>query len=91
MKGDAIDVSVAYAAPGMEALVRVRLASGSVVADAVAASGLLDRHELDPREVGYAIFGALVVDPKEARRRRAEAALLRPRHPKAKRDRSQPE
>jgi putative ubiquitin-RnfH superfamily antitoxin RatB of RatAB toxin-antitoxin module len=101
---DSIDVTVAYAAPRIEALVRLRLAAGSVVADAVAASGLLDRHELDPRALGYAIFGAralastplaagdrveltrpLLVDPKEARRRRAESKARPTHRPKTKR------
>ena len=103
-----IDVTVAYAAPGIEALTRVHLPPESVVADAVAASGLLDRHELDPRELGYAIFGAralastplaagdrveltrpLVVDPKEARRRRAENKAHPMQRPKTKRGRPQ--
>ena len=53
----AIAVTVAYAAPGIESLVRVALPVGAVVADAVALSGLLDRHDLDPRTLGYAIFG----------------------------------
>ena len=52
-----IEVTVAYAAPGIETLVRVELPAAAVVADAVAASGILDRHELDPRMLGYAIFG----------------------------------
>ena len=52
-----IDVTVAYAAPGVETLVRIELPVGAVVADAIAASGILDRHELDPRTLGYAIFG----------------------------------
>ena len=55
-----IDVTVAYAAPGIETLVRVELRASAVVADAVAASGILDRHELDPRQLGYAIFGQRV-------------------------------
>ena len=50
-------VTVAYAAPGAEAQVAVDLPQGAVVADAVAASGLLDRLALDPRTLGYAIFG----------------------------------
>jgi uncharacterized protein len=52
-----IAVTVAYAARGIETLVRVELSAAAVVADAVAASGILDRHELDPRALGYAIFG----------------------------------
>ena len=55
-----IDVTVAYAAPGLETLGRVELRASAVVADAVAASGILDRHELDPRQLGYAIFGQRV-------------------------------
>ena len=50
-------VTVAYAAPGVEAQVAVDLPHGAVVADAVAASGLLDRLTLDPRTLAYAIFG----------------------------------
>ncbi|MEP7276791.1 MAG: RnfH family protein [Betaproteobacteria bacterium] len=56
--GGSVAVTVAYAAPGVEALVDVALPAGSVVADAVAASGLLDRLELDPRVLAYAIVGA---------------------------------
>jgi len=52
-----IVVTVAYAAPEIETLVRVELPARAVLADAVAASGILDRHELDPRLLGYAIFG----------------------------------
>jgi putative ubiquitin-RnfH superfamily antitoxin RatB of RatAB toxin-antitoxin module len=54
---ETIVVTVAYAAPGIETLLRVELPAAAVVADAVAASGILDRHELDPRTLGYAIFG----------------------------------
>jgi len=56
----AVGVTVVYAAPGIESLVRVALPAGAVVADAVAVSGLLDRHDLDPRTLGYAIFGECV-------------------------------
>lgn len=50
-------VTVVYAAPGVESVVRLVLPDGAVLADAVAMSCLLDRHELDPRRLGYAIFG----------------------------------
>ncbi|HET9047164.1 MAG TPA: RnfH family protein [Casimicrobiaceae bacterium] len=50
-------VTVVYAAPGVESVVRLALPDGAVLADAVAMSCLLDRHELDPRRLGYAIFG----------------------------------
>jgi len=53
-----MQVAVAYAAPGLEAIVTVDLPSGATVADAVAASGLVARHGLDARTLGYAIFGA---------------------------------
>src|SRR5262245_22928141 len=55
--GTTVSVVVAYAIPSIEALVAVTLPVGAVVADAVAASGLLDRYALDPRMLGYAIFG----------------------------------
>jgi putative ubiquitin-RnfH superfamily antitoxin RatB of RatAB toxin-antitoxin module len=53
-----LQVVVAYAAPGVEAIVTVDLPSGATVADAVAASGLVARHGLDAGMLGYAIFGA---------------------------------
>ena len=56
-----IEVTVVYAAPGVESHVRVEVTATAVVADAVAASGLLDRHELDPRTLGYAIYGQRAV------------------------------
>ena len=54
---DGLRVVVAYAAPGVEAIVEVDLDPGACVADAVAASGLVARHGLDPDRLGYAIFG----------------------------------
>ena len=48
---------VAYAAPGVEAIVAIELPAGATVDDAVAASGLVERHGLDVRSLGYAIFG----------------------------------
>jgi len=50
-------VTVAYAAPGVEAIVPVTLPAGATVADAVAMSGVLERCGLVPAAVGYAIFG----------------------------------
>ena len=101
--GDTVDVTVVYAAPGVEAIVRVTLPQGAVVGDALAASGLLDRHSLDPRTLACAIYGErvavslplragdrveltrpLVVDAKEARRRRAAARPLGPPTPRSK-------
>jgi uncharacterized protein len=50
-------IVVVYAAPGVEAQVELALAPGSVVADAVAASGLIARFMLVPGALGFAIFG----------------------------------
>ena len=98
-RGDVLDVTVVYAAPGVEAIVRVALRPGSVVGDALAASGLLDLPAVDAKLLAFAIHGErvavslplragdrveltrpLVVDAKEARRRRA---AKRPRPPPA--------
>lgn len=50
-------VTVAYAAPGVEAIVPVTLPAGATVADAVEASGVLARCGLAPSAIGYAIHG----------------------------------
>ncbi len=50
-------VLVAYAAPGVEAIVPVTVADGATVADAVAASGLLRTSGIAPDRAGFAIFG----------------------------------
>ena len=49
-------VTVAYAAPGAEAIVRVTVDDGATVADAVAASGLRERLAL-PGTIAFAIHG----------------------------------
>jgi len=51
-----LNVTVAYAAPGVEALVPVVLPAGATIADAVAASGLFARLSLPPT-IAYAIHG----------------------------------
>jgi putative ubiquitin-RnfH superfamily antitoxin RatB of RatAB toxin-antitoxin module len=51
-----VKVSVAYAAPGVEAIERLDLPAGATVADAVARSGLGARLALPPA-VSYAIHG----------------------------------
>jgi putative ubiquitin-RnfH superfamily antitoxin RatB of RatAB toxin-antitoxin module len=48
---------VAYAAPGIEALVDVDLPAGATVRDAVVASGLLTQLALDSEAMAFAIFG----------------------------------
>ena len=49
-------VTVAYAAPGVEAIETLTLHAGATVAEAVAASGLVGRYSL-PASVAYAIHG----------------------------------
>jgi putative ubiquitin-RnfH superfamily antitoxin RatB of RatAB toxin-antitoxin module len=50
-------IVVVYAAPGVESRVDLTLAAGAVVADAVAASGLIARLGLAASDLAYAIFG----------------------------------
>jgi hypothetical protein len=82
-------VEVVYALPDGEEAVTLHLAAGATVADALAASGLADRHaevgrckvgiygRVVPRSARLAegdrveLYRPLVIDPKEARRRRA--------------------
>ena len=87
---ETIRVEVAYADPQLQILRAVDVAAGATVADAISASGVLDKL---PGFVaaGFGIFGRLVetdtplrdgdrvelyrplqLDPKTARRRRAE-------------------
>ena len=86
-----MEVEVVYALPDREDAVRLRLAPGATVADAVRASGVLARHpEIDFARSKLGVYGRLVaaetpladgdrvevyrpllLDPKEARRRRA--------------------
>jgi putative ubiquitin-RnfH superfamily antitoxin RatB of RatAB toxin-antitoxin module len=53
-------IVVVYAAPGIEAQVEVILAPGAVVADAVTASALIDRHDLVSTDLTFAIYGQRV-------------------------------
>ena len=52
-----LTVTVAYAAPGVEAIVTVTLPAGATIGDAVATSGLVTRLGLDPALLDFAIFG----------------------------------
>lgn len=52
-----VAVVVAYAAPGVEAIVPVTLAEGATVADAVNASGLVATLGLARDAIAFAIFG----------------------------------
>ena len=51
-----MNVTVAYAAPGVEVVVPVVLPAGATIADAIAASGLVERLSL-PATIAYAIYG----------------------------------
>ena len=55
--GPTVTVTVAYAAPGVEAVVTLAMAPGATVADAVAASGIVLRLALPPTAIGFAIHG----------------------------------
>jgi len=50
-------ITVAYAAPGAEAIVALTLPVGTTVEQAVIASGLRERFALTDRAIGYAIHG----------------------------------
>jgi putative ubiquitin-RnfH superfamily antitoxin RatB of RatAB toxin-antitoxin module len=52
-----LTVTVAYAAPGVEALVAVTLPAGATIADAVAASGITAQLGLAAAQLEFAIFG----------------------------------
>jgi putative ubiquitin-RnfH superfamily antitoxin RatB of RatAB toxin-antitoxin module len=57
MKAPTLAVTVAYAAPGVEALVTVTLRAGATIDDAVAQSGILTELALDPARLEFAIHG----------------------------------
>lgn len=50
-------VTVVWATPGVQDAVTLALAPGATIADAVARSGLLVAHGVDPASVAFAIFG----------------------------------
>lgn len=60
MTSPRFSVTVAYAAPDVEALVVVTLTAGATVNDAIAQSGIMARLELDPTELAFAVFGQRV-------------------------------
>jgi putative ubiquitin-RnfH superfamily antitoxin RatB of RatAB toxin-antitoxin module len=57
MREDTVQVTVAFAAPGAEAIVAVTLPAGATLGDAIAASGIVARLGLDPALLECAIFG----------------------------------
>ncbi len=107
---DALAVAVAWATPGAQDVVALRLPAGATVGDAVVRSALAVPWGFDPERVSYAIAGRrvraaaplrdgdridvlrpLLVDPKDARRRRAEAKPLPRPAPGAKRGSGRPD
>jgi len=54
---ETLTVTVAYAAPSIEALVAVTLPVNATVAQAVAKSGLIERLRLRGQDLQFAIFG----------------------------------
>ena len=52
-----VSITVVHAAPGIEAAVELELPATATIADAVAASGLLARLQLDAADIAFAIFG----------------------------------
>ena len=92
-----LHITVAYCAPGCEDIAELTLPVGATVADAIRASGVLDRRpEVAAGAPDVGIWGRacamtqrledgdrvelyrpLMVDPKEARRVRAEVRRLR--------------
>ena len=50
-------VTVVYATPRLQDVVRVELPIGATVADAIMRSGLIAQYALDPAVHGFAIFG----------------------------------
>jgi len=52
-----LTVTVAYAAPGVETVMTLTIAAGATVADAVAASGVVERLALPSTAIGFAIHG----------------------------------
>ncbi len=50
-------ITVVWADTKVQDVVAVELPPGSTVADAVARSGLVVDYQLDPKQLGYSIFG----------------------------------
>lgn len=74
----AIAVEVVYCpAPHQVDLVPLRLPAGSTAADAVRASGLLQRHGLDPAGLSLGLWGRACA-PEQALRERDRVELYRP-------------
>jgi putative ubiquitin-RnfH superfamily antitoxin RatB of RatAB toxin-antitoxin module len=62
MSGGTIAVTVAWATPDLQDIVPLTLPVGATLANAVARSGLLDRHGIDPGATRVGIHGRLARD-----------------------------
>lgn len=74
MNAATLNVEVVYALPHQQTLLRVQLAEGATVEDAVRASGMLDAHpEIDLARNKFGIFSKIVkLDEKVRDRDRVE-------------------
>ena len=85
-----IRVTVVVAEPEQQRCVSVLLAGGATVAEAVAASGLLDARKVPPASAGaaFGVYGRLV-DPQHVLEDRDRVEILRPllQDPKSRRRR----
>ncbi len=91
MSAATVNVTVVWATPHVQDVVALTLPAGTTVATAIARSGLLDVHRIDPQTIGAGLHGRLVrddtalrdgdrveicrplvIDPKAARRLRAD-------------------
>lgn len=70
-------ITVVHAAPGIEAVMELVLPHQATVADAVAASGLIERWQLAGTDIAYAIFGQRA-DPATPLRDGDRIELTRP-------------
>ena len=62
MSGATVAVTVVWAAPDVQDIVRMTLPAGATVADAIARSGLIEQYHIDRRTVRPAVYGRLVRD-----------------------------
>ena len=72
-----VTVTVVYAAPGVEAAEELTLPEPATVAEAVAASGLIERWQLERSSIAFAIFGQRA-DPATLLRNGDRIELTRP-------------
>ena len=57
---ESIHIEVVYAMPNRQEVIKLQLPEGATVAQALSASGLLQKHsEIDPESVKFGIYGKL--------------------------------